>query len=289
MMRGLALASCVALAAACACTSEVTLSFFQPQNQGDGGESAGGTEAVGTGGAGAETTGLGGADSEVCQMLGLELCNTADDDCNGEVDEGCAHDIFWRPEPDGDSLGHVADGVSFSEVCPTGTLLSGLRVGFGAALNQVAAICSQVGLVEKTVKGVTTFSATVGPRITRTLVPAVTEDTSNQLTDLLCPDDLVASMLEGDDDPTQHIVDVGIRCAPLIVTEQVSGSFFFDLDLAQEQTVPPLACATCTAPKSFAFSSQVPPGQVARRIFGRVSTLVVRLGFGTNAARVANL
>ena len=48
--------------------------------------------------------------------------------------------------------------------------------------------------------------------------PAVSLDPQNQLADLLCPENLVASMLEGDDDPARHILDVRIRCAPMIVS-----------------------------------------------------------------------
>jgi hypothetical protein len=257
----------VALCTTFGCNAEVTLHFFEDD-----------TAVVGVADAGD-----GGPES--CRKLGTEVCNGADDDCNGKVDEGCKYTVVWSPQPDGASLGHASDGVSFFAACPDGTVLTGMRVGFGDALNQVAAVCSQIGVNVESTDGALAYSLTLGPRFSKAFAPAVSLDPQNQLTDLFCPGDLVASMLEGDDDPARHVLDVRIRCAPMIVSTE-AGNAILDLDRSQEQAVGPLACSTCTAPPSYKFASAVPPGQVAKRLFGGVGTLVNRVGFGTSVATV---
>jgi hypothetical protein len=257
----------IALCATFGCNTEVTLRFFEDD-----------TAIIGVADAGD-----GGLES--CRKIGPEVCNSADDDCNGKIDEGCDYKIAWTPQPDGAFLGHASDGVTFAAACPDGTVLTGMRVGFGEALNQVAAVCSQIGVNVEDADGATTYSLTLGPRLTKSFAPAVTLDPQNQVADLLCPGDLVASMLEGDDDPTRHILDVRIRCAPVIVSVQ-AGNAVLDLDRSQEQAVGPLACSTCTAPPNYKFASPVPPGQVPKRLFGGVGTLVNRVGFGTSVATV---
>jgi hypothetical protein len=259
----------VALCTTFGCNAEVTLHFFDND----------------TAGVEVADAGDGGLDS--CRKLGAEVCNGADDDCNGKVDEGCDYKIVWTAQPDGAALGHAADGVSFTAACPDGTVLTGLRVGFGESLNQVAAVCRQIGVDVEGADGATTYSLTVGPRFDKAFAPAVSLDPQNQLADLLCPGDLVASMLEGDDDLARHILDIGIRCAPMIVSTQ-AGNAILDLNRSQEVAVGPLACSTCTAPANYKFASPVPPGQVAKRLFGGVGALVYRVGFGPSAATITS-
>lgn len=268
MRRELAFISCCALCSTSACTTEATLRFFEQESRE------------------VPITNAGGAGHESCRELGDEVCNFADDDCNGEVDEGCDHTIAWRPQADGPFLGHADYGSGFSQVCDTGSLLTGMRLGFGDALNQAAALCSQVGVSAKTADGATAYSVTIGPQFSKSLVPAVSEDPSNEVADLSCPEGLVASMLEGNDDPERHILDVRIRCAPLFVNADAV-PIALELDRSLEEAVEPLVCATCSAPSDYAFAAAIPEGQVPRRLFGGVGVLINRIGLGTTVARVA--
>jgi hypothetical protein len=222
MMRGgFLFAAHVALCMTAACDADVTLRLFEHGD--DASSEAGGDDS-----------------SEPCQELGIEVCNGGDDDCDGVIDEGCKYTVVWRAQPDGSFLGHAPGGVAFTERCPDGSVLTGMRVTFGQWLNQVSAVCNQIGLTDAIVDGAVNFSLALGPRFNRPFFPAVSEDPTNQTYDLSCPEGLVASALEGqtDDLPARHIIAVGIRCARAIVGMQAADTVF-DLDRSREQAVGP--------------------------------------------------
>jgi hypothetical protein len=275
-MKGEALrfAVCAAVFGNSACTTDVTLRLFEHDT------------AISGGPQDAASDGDGGTGS--CRKLGEEVCNGADDDCNGVVDEGCDYSVVWTSQPDGAALGHTAGGVAFLSPCPDGSVLTGMRLGFGESLNQVSTACSQIGLGVATTNGVVTFSLTLGPRFTKGFAPSVTQDPTNQLYDMFCPDGLIASTLEGVDDPTRHILAVRMRCAPPVVSTQMVGAVL-DVDLTQEQALAPVSCVTCPATPNYTFTSSVPGGQIAKRLFGGVGASVNRVGFGTSIATVAKL
>jgi hypothetical protein len=249
-----------------ACDGDVTLRLFED------GDASGGDDS-----------------SEPCQKLGIEVCNGGDDNCDGVIDEGCKYTVVWRAQADGALLGHAPGGVAFTERCPDGSILTGLRLTFGQWLNQVSAVCAQIGLTAANVDGAVNFSLALGPRLDRPLFPAVSEDPTNQMYDLSCPEGLVASALEGetDDTPARHIIAVGMRCARAIVSMQAPDTVF-DLDRSQEQAVGPVTCATCSARPTYNFEDFIPPKQIAKRLVGAVSLSVDRFGLGGNTPTVTS-
>ena len=262
----------VALCMTAACNADVTLRLFEQGSADDASSEAGGDDS-----------------SEPCQKLGVEVCNGGDDDCNGVIDEGCKYTVGWRAQPDGVFLGHAPGGVAFTERCPDGSVLTGMRVNFGQWLNQVSAVCNQIGLTDANVDGAVNFSLALGPRFNRPLFPAVSEDPTNRMYELSCPEGLVASALEGETDnqPARHIIAVGIRCARPIVSMQAADTVF-DLDRSQERAVGPVGCTTCSATPTYDFEAFIPPKQVAKRLFGATSLSVDRVGFGTNVPTVTS-
>ncbi len=225
-----------------------------------------------------------------CQKLGPEVCNGGDDDCNGGVDEGCGTTISWIPAPDGVVLGHATGGVTFAAPCPTGAALTGLLVGMGKWLNQVVAVCHQVVLnADHPDASATSATVTLGPRFDTSFAPAVSQDPSNQVHELLCPDGLVLSGLDGTTttDTPRYILGIGITCAPPVVTMAAGGSVL-DSDRTREQKVGPLVCATCAATQAFNVTTSVEVGQLATRLFGGDGLWIDRLGVGASQASLKN-
>src|SRR5205823_1575921 len=108
-------------------------------------------------------------------------------------------------------------------------------------------------------------------------LPAVSEDPTNKMYDLACPDGLAASGLEGatDNTPARHVIALGIRCARPIVIIQAADAVV-GLDRSQEQAVGPAVCASCSSTPTYNFQAFVPPRQVYKRLFGGVSLSVDR-------------
>src|SRR5262249_40644915 len=152
--------------------------------------------------------------------------------------------VVWKAQPDGVFLGHAPGGVGFTERCPDGSLLTGMRVNLGQWLNQVSAICSQIGLTDANVDGSVNFSLALGQPFNQPLFPAVSEAPPTGISFLPGRGVLFAWALEGKTDasPARHIIAVGIRCARPIVSTQAPDTVF-DLDRSQEQAVGPVGCA----------------------------------------------
>ena len=262
--RGSWLAVCIALGASVACQSEVTVYLLQTGLGGQGGANeAGATEPP-------------------CQKIGPEVCNGADDDCNGVVDEGCAYGIDWTSGVDSAALGHATGGVMFLAPCARGSALTGLRLGMGKWLNQVVAVCRQVELDADSSKDPVAFSVALGARLDSSFVPASTQDPTNKVQDLLCPDGSVVSGVDAavDSGDAHYIRTIRLSCSPLIVTS-TSTSAVLDCDHDKETTVGPSVCSECPATQPYSDTMSIPPGHVAAGIFGGDGLWVDRLGFSS--------
>jgi len=108
------------------------------------------------------------------RTLGTEVCNGADDDCNGVVDEVASTRHLDSPA-DGASLGTRPVALRSSSV-PDGSVLTGMRVAFGSSLNQVAVNCSQIGLTTRRADGGIQFLARTGTAVHKPFAPAVSQD-----------------------------------------------------------------------------------------------------------------
>ncbi len=285
----LALLGCVA------CQREVTFHLLKESASAAGSGGVGGSSQAGEGGrseAGASAAGSAGAAGSPpeapCQKLGMEVCNGGDDDCNDLVDEGCDYTLVWRREPNGVILGHATGGVMFFEPCPDGSVLTGLRVGMGSWLSQVAAICGQLELNADTANSPVSFTVALGARFDTPFAPAASTDAKNQVQDLTCPAGSLVSGVDGTTttDTARYILGIRISCAPPIVTTSGNSSVI-DVDRTREQTAGPLLCAGCAASQAFNFSTSIDVGHVATGIFGGDGLWVDRVGFNASSASIA--
>jgi hypothetical protein len=219
-------------------------------------------------------------------------CEAGDEDCAGSldvVDGGCGYGVLWMPQPDGSFLGHDAGGVMFFETCPTGAVLVGMTVGLGHWLNQVSAICRPVVLEPDPTLGPLPFAVTLGARINTPYAPASSTDPTNEVQDLLCPDGLTLTGVDGTTttDTPRYILGIALLCAPPILAATTNG-VVLDTDRSQAQTVGPLVCtSTCSTSQAYNYSATVPTGQVATSLFGNDGLWVDRVGFGTSIGQIA--
>ena len=287
------LAACAALSSTFACANEVTVYLLSN----GGGSRSGPTGTGGTSQADAgrdaradanDGPGEAGSEPDVpCQKLGPEVCNGGDDDCNGLTDEGCNYTVLWTRGPDSPILGHSTGGVTFLQPCPDGSALVGLHEGMGNWLNQISAICRQIVLHADMTQTPVSFSVTLGPRFDPPFVPATSVDTKNQVGELLCPDGLVLSGVDGTTtvDNAHYILGVRIICAPPIVTTQ-AGEPVLDSDRAQEKMAGPVVCVGCSATQAYNFVTTIPEGHVASGLFGGDGLWIDRVGFSASLGSI---
>ena len=295
--RGSWLAVCATLCWVSACESEVTLHLLkQPIDSTSGEAGEGGNPSIDQAGAGGDSdastagvpsVGEAGGPPAPCEKLGTEVCNGGDDDCNGQIDEGCAYTVAWKRGPDsGGALGHATGGFEFHEPCPYGSVLTGLRVGMGKWLNQVSAICRQIEL-HGAQKSDEAFSVTLGARHTPSLAPASSMDDKNKVSDFVCPDGLILAGVDGTTAPEEahYTRAIRITCAPPIV-DDVSGDWMLDTDGTQQETVGPIVCTTCSTMPAYNYSTTIEPSHVASGLFGAVGLWVDRVGFNASSGSV---
>ncbi len=302
MRRRWSLAACAGLCALASCESEVTLHLLSDRisggsaagaaagsrggasHLGDGGEAGAPARPVGDGGdSGSSAGNSGGGPAGPCAVLGPEVCNGGDDDCNGVVDEGCELTVAWSKEPDTNAFGHPTGGVMFLEPCAVGSVLTGFRVGAGNWLDQVAATCRAVAIHAEA----GTFSATLGARVDMPTVPATPVDPNGKLQDLMCAEGSVLAGVDGTttEDGVDHLLGIRITCAPLVVIAAGSKTIL-DSDRSKETTVGPIVCAKCSPMQAYNYANAIPTGRVASGLFGSAGVWVDRVGFSVSLASV---
>jgi len=121
---------CLLLCSLIGCGARSSLSVDEAAGEGGASRGGGGTGALG-GGAGAPVGGEGGAP---CIPM-TEICNAADDDCDGDIDEGCAANGC----ADGTREGFV-DEVAFPNIagCSGGFSVPGVLVDLVPTCGQTA-------------------------------------------------------------------------------------------------------------------------------------------------------
>jgi hypothetical protein len=297
-------AVCATLCSSFACESEVTFHLFTDdivaaagsRDAGEAGEAdaagaptteGGSDQGGGSGNSGSIAGEAGSAPDDACQKLGPEVCNGGDDDCNGAIDEGCAYTVLWTNEPDQNPIGSPTGGVMFLEPCPTGSVLTGLRVGAGGWIDWMSAVCRQIALHADTTQSPMRFSATLGPRLDFPTVPATPLDPSGKLQDFLCADGSILSGVDGTttEDSGRHLLGLRLTCAPPIVSTS-AGKTVFDYDSTQEATVGPFVCNTCSTTQAFNYTMKISAGHVASGLFGADGVWVDRVGFSESQATI---
>jgi hypothetical protein len=220
---------------------------------------------------------------------GIDATAAACDGSPGFMDGGCGYGVVWTPQLDDSYIGHDAGGVMFFESCPAGAVLTGMSVGFGHWLNQVSAICRPIVLQPDPMQSPVPFAVTLGARTETPYAPAASTDPTNKVQDLVCPDGLTLTRIDGTTttDTPRYILGILITCAPPVIVATANG-VVLDTDRNQAQTSGPLVCSGCDTTQAYNYSAPVPAGQVATGLFGGDGLWVDRLGFATSIGTIVS-
>ena len=222
-----------------------------------------------------------------CRKVGPEVCNGGDDDCNGIVDDDCAHTVVWTTQPNGIALGNPRGGVAFVAGCGHGSVLTGVLVGMGRWLNQVVAVCRQIAIQADASLAPPKLTATLGRRHDSSFAPAIASDPDNKVQDLLCADGLVVSGIDGTtaSDPRRYIHGIRITCAPLVVATS-GGVVTLATDPSAQRTAGPIVCVDCSATQAFNHTTSIDAGHVTTGLFGGDGLWVDRVGLSASVAGI---
>ncbi|HEY3668332.1 MAG TPA: hypothetical protein VGL19_20155 [Polyangiaceae bacterium] len=132
--------------------------------------------------AGATQSGGGPAKPPVCVPV-AEQCNGTDDNCDGVIDEGCPAGLAMGNGAQRKSLGDSWGGGDFAETCAADEMLVGLRLGVGAWIDQVTAVCQTYALHAGTQTVPYQYSVALGALRYLTPHPAAT---TSEVQDLIC-------------------------------------------------------------------------------------------------------
>jgi hypothetical protein len=230
-----------------------------------------------------ETDAASDAPAGMCQSLAPDVCNDGDDGCSGGGDGGCAVTVLWTADAPSAFLGHATGGVNFQAPCPQGSVLAGLHAGMGSWLNMVAGACKAITF-DLDAQGVPAVVG-LGAEVDTSYAPASSTDMKNQVHDLVCPEGLVLSGIDGTAASVEarYIYGLQVRCAPPVVTT-AAGASVLSVDLSREQALEPIVCVSCPPTQAFNFTATAPAGEIATGVFGGDGLWDDRVGFQLSSA-----
>lgn len=196
---------------------------------------------------------------------GTELCNGADDDCNGTFDEGCPDRLVLGTSANGTRLGGGGGTTDFADACGQGRVLVGFDGMAGDRLDQVTPVCADLTLVAA--PGSPEFGYQVMP-VNPTPMGTHGGGGGFTFTDRCGVGDLVVA-LEGRSGG--EIDQLQFQCARVLVRRGDAGPYGLTI-----------SATTTSAPHGgqggVAAGYACPPGQVATGAFGRTGARVDALG-----------
>jgi len=261
-----------------------------PGNTGGSNSASGG--ALGGGGGFAGGGGLaggGGGSAGGSSCATAELCNGADDNCDGVVDEGCGFTVTWSAGADLLALGESPGGIAFNDACATGDILVGFRVNMNGWLTGLGAVCQTVSILPDAKKSP---PYKVALRAQTDLAFHLTDDPHQNLLveTVLCPDGYVVSSvgaLPHTDDLTKarYLVQFSLTCSLPVVGGSV-GSLVLQLS-PTGRTVPansPVLCGGCSPENGL--TRFIEQGQLPTRLTGASAEWVDRFAIGQSQALI---
>jgi len=254
---------------------------------GSGGGSAGSGGQAGSAAGSAGSSQGGSAGGPACASV-TEVCNGADDNCNGLVDEGCSATVTWTASHDSPTLGESLGGNIFADPCAAGDVLVGYHVGMGTRVNQLGAICRTIAVTPNP-GAIPPYQALLGTRHDLDLHPPTVPDTQNTVQELVCPDGFVVGSVGvvpfTADTGEKMMLQFSLSCAPLRVEAIATGAI---IDADTTQTIfaehSPILCVTCSAAQET--PATIASGQLPRGVVGAGGDWLDRFAIAETVAQV---
>lgn len=202
----------------------------------------------------------------------LELCNGADDDCDGNADDGCPTDVSMCCAAAGTSHGGNG-GDAFSVGCPVGSVLVGFDGRAGERVDQITPVCAPIDVQH--VAGVPERSYLV-----RTGTPFTTGSlggTGGSVFSARCPQHQVVIGMQGN--AGARISRIGLTCGSLAIAH-VARSWI--LSVASASTT-----ASFGGGGGGAFTYACPRGTIATGASGRSADEVDQLALVCSTPSIA--
>jgi len=203
-----------------------------------------------------------------------ELCNGADEDCDGLVDDGCPAGILPTQPTPGTAFGG-SGGSAFTLACPNNTVLVGIDGRSGARVDAITPVCAP--LLVTPVAGSPEYSYAVHTGTATTM--GTVGGTGGSVFSSRCPaDQVVISMVGRSGD---NIDRIQLSCGALSIAH-VASSWLLAL-------TPAASLSSYGGGGGGPFSFACPAGQAATGATGRAGDRVDRFGFVCSRLGIAGV
>lgn len=143
--------------------------------------------------------------------------NLVDDDCDGEIDEGCTLDVTVDDRLDGRTFGGTG-GTAFSRVCYPGQVARGLHGSAGLYVDRIGLLCARIEVLIADEGEVRDYKLAITPTVRGVLVGG--EGGSDF--ELGCPDDQVLGGIFGA--AGAELRRIGVECVRPVITDDGEGN-----------------------------------------------------------------
>lgn len=160
-------------------------------------------------------------DARTCRTN--ESCgNVLDDDCDGEVDEGCTIPIVLGDRVDGTQYGGEG-GSPFGRVCYSGQVARGLHGSAGRLVDSIGLLCTKIWIAIGDSGGTREYKVAVQPTVHGVLVGG----SGGSSFELGCPDGEILGGIFGR--AGTQVNRIGVECVRPVVHENDDGTLRLEL------------------------------------------------------------